>query len=141
MLNRSVVSDSLCLGSFNLQFFQFEFFQPLMCALGRCHWFMFIPVVGQMCELQKSLLMFLVLGCTLCCSAWASLVETHGLCRLSCSKACGLLVPRAVTEPESLAVGGGFLTRDHQGSPIANVLNILFRFQRDFLHLISSDLI
>ena len=38
----------------------------------------------------------------------------HGL---SCPAAWGILVPRPGIEPVSLALEGGFLALDHQGSP------------------------
>ena len=43
-----------------------------------------------------------------------SLVVVHGL---SCSTACGILVPQPGIEPVSPALQGRFLPLDHQGSP------------------------
>ena len=45
----------------------------------------------------------------------ASVIAVHGL---SCSEACGILLPQPEVEPASLAVQGGFLTTGPQRSPL-----------------------
>ena len=50
----------------------------------------------------------------------SSVVVARGL---SCSMACGILVPRPGIEPASTALEGSSLPLDHQGSPLLMALN------------------